>query len=122
MARGGRRTETGVRSARTGNFSDERIAGRRRHCRRRPREHWDTATACSLDARLPERYRGEQEPIDPVAGHIPGALNRPWQHNLTPDQRFKTPAELRRDFSTLLGGRARQRGHAPVRLRRHRVP
>jgi thiosulfate/3-mercaptopyruvate sulfurtransferase len=58
-----------------------------------------------LDARLPERYRGEQEPIDPVAGHIPGALNRPWQHNLAPDQRFKTPAELKADFSALLGAR-----------------
>jgi thiosulfate/3-mercaptopyruvate sulfurtransferase len=58
-----------------------------------------------LDARMPERYRGEQEPIDPVAGHIPGALNRPWQHNLAPDQRFKTPAELKADFSALLGAR-----------------
>jgi thiosulfate/3-mercaptopyruvate sulfurtransferase len=58
-----------------------------------------------LDARMPERYRGEQEPIDPVAGHIPSALNRPWQHNLTPDQRFKTPAELKADFSKLMGGR-----------------
>jgi thiosulfate/3-mercaptopyruvate sulfurtransferase len=58
-----------------------------------------------LDARLPERYRGDQEPIDPVAGHIPGALNRPWTHNLATDQRFKTPAELRADFSALLGGR-----------------
>jgi thiosulfate/3-mercaptopyruvate sulfurtransferase len=58
-----------------------------------------------LDARMPERYRGEQEPIDPVAGHIPGALNRPWQHNLAPDQRFKSAAELKADFSALLGGR-----------------
>jgi thiosulfate/3-mercaptopyruvate sulfurtransferase len=58
-----------------------------------------------LDARMPERYRGEQEPIDPVAGHIPGALNRPWQHNLAPDQRFKSASELKADFSTLMGGR-----------------
>jgi thiosulfate/3-mercaptopyruvate sulfurtransferase len=58
-----------------------------------------------VDARLPERYRGEQEPLDPVAGHIPGALNRPWTQNLTSEQRFKPPAELRAEFTTLLGTR-----------------
>jgi thiosulfate/3-mercaptopyruvate sulfurtransferase len=56
-----------------------------------------------LDARMPERYRGEQEPIDPVAGHIPGALNRPWQHNLTADQRFKSPAQLKSEYAAMLG-------------------
>lgn len=59
-----------------------------------------------VDARMPERYRGEQEPIDPVAGHIPGAVNRAWQQNLTAEQRFKTASELRAEFDTLLGGRA----------------
>lgn len=63
-------------------------------------------TRLLLDARMPERYRGEQEPIDPVAGHIPGALNRPWAHNLQPDQRFKPPAQLRAEFDALLGGHA----------------
>ena len=58
-----------------------------------------------LDARMPERYRGEQEPIDPVAGHIPGALNRPWQHNLEADQRFKPPAQLKSELAALLGER-----------------
>jgi thiosulfate/3-mercaptopyruvate sulfurtransferase len=58
-----------------------------------------------LDARSAERYAGEQEPIDPVAGHIPGALNRFWQANLA-DGRFKSAAELRAEFDALLAGRA----------------
>ena len=56
-----------------------------------------------LDARTPERYRGEQEPIDPVAGHIPGARNRPWQRNLQADQTFKSPEALRQEFAAALG-------------------
>lgn len=49
-----------------------------------------------LDARAPERYRGEVEPLDKKAGHIPGALNAPWAANLTAAQRFRPPEELRR--------------------------
>jgi thiosulfate/3-mercaptopyruvate sulfurtransferase len=54
-----------------------------------------------LDARAGERYRGETEPVDPKAGHIPGALSAPWQDNLGPDGRFKSPAELRARFAEL---------------------
>ena len=58
-----------------------------------------------VDARTPERYRGEVEPMDPVAGHIPGATNRPYQQNLRPDGRFKPAPVLRQEFERLLGGR-----------------
>lgn len=58
-----------------------------------------------IDARAPERYRGDVEPIDPVAGHIPGALNRPFKDNLDASGRFKPATELRADFEALLGGR-----------------
>ncbi len=58
-----------------------------------------------IDARAPERYRGEVEPIDPVAGHIPGALNRPFALNLRPDGRFKPGPALRAEMATLLAGR-----------------
>jgi len=54
-----------------------------------------------LDARDGERYRGEKEPVDPKAGHIPGALSFPWKENLEPDGRFKAPEELRRRFIAL---------------------
>jgi thiosulfate/3-mercaptopyruvate sulfurtransferase len=56
---------------------------------------------CLLDARAGERYRGEKEPVDPKAGHIPGALSAPWSENLGPDGRFKSPAELRQRFADL---------------------
>ena len=50
-----------------------------------------------VDARAPERYRGEEEPVDPRAGHVPGAINLPFADNLT-DGRFKSPAALRERF------------------------
>jgi thiosulfate/3-mercaptopyruvate sulfurtransferase len=58
-----------------------------------------------IDARAPERYRGEVEPLDAVAGHIPGAVNRFFKDNLQADGRFKPPAQLRAEFSALLDGR-----------------
>ncbi len=52
-----------------------------------------------LDARAPERYRGDEEPIDPRAGHIPGALNTPTGENLDADGRFLSAAQLRERFA-----------------------
>lgn len=56
-----------------------------------------------LDARIPERYRGETEPIDPRAGHIPGARNAPYTLNLTagPNPVLRPPAELRAHYESL---------------------
>jgi thiosulfate/3-mercaptopyruvate sulfurtransferase len=58
-----------------------------------------------IDARAPERFRGEVEPLDKQAGHIPGALNRFFKDNLAADGRFKPPAQLRADFEPLLASR-----------------
>ncbi len=58
-----------------------------------------------IDARAAARFRGEVEPLDPVAGHVPGALNRPFGENLQADGRFKPAAQLRAEFERLLGGR-----------------
>lgn len=58
-----------------------------------------------IDARSAPRYRGEVEPMDPVAGHIPGALNRPFANNLNADGCFKPADQLRTEFEALLAGR-----------------
>jgi thiosulfate/3-mercaptopyruvate sulfurtransferase len=80
-----------------------------------PGRPWPTASAAEIggviaggalaliDARVSERYRGDVEPLDPVAGHIPGARNRPYVENVNPDATFKPADTLRREFAALLG-------------------
>ncbi len=58
-----------------------------------------------VDARSAARYKGDTEPFDPVAGHIPGALNRPFNTNLNAQGFMKSPAELAAEFTVLLNGR-----------------
>lgn len=59
---------------------------------------------CLVDARSPDRFRGENETIDPVGGHIPGARNRFFRDNLAADGRFKPATQLRREWLDVLAG------------------
>ena len=59
-----------------------------------------------VDARSPDRFRGENETIDPVGGHIPGAVNRFFRDNLQAEGRFKPAAELRAEWLAVLAGAA----------------
>jgi thiosulfate/3-mercaptopyruvate sulfurtransferase len=63
------------------------------------------ASSLLLDARAAPRFRGEVEPLDRAAGHVPGARNRPFTQNLAVDGRFKPADELRAEFETILDGR-----------------
>jgi thiosulfate/3-mercaptopyruvate sulfurtransferase len=63
-------------------------------------------TGVLLDARSGERYRGEKEPVDPVAGHIPGAVSAPTTENVNPDGTFRSPADLAARFAALGAGAA----------------
>lgn len=64
--------------------------------------HLNKPNFCLIDARSPERYRGENEIIDPVAGHIPGALNRFYKDNVNAEGCFKSATELHAAFSKLI--------------------
>lgn len=65
----------------------------------------DPEVACVLDARAAERFRGEVEPLDPVAGHLPGAINRPFALNLDATGCFKPASQLREEYLKILGDR-----------------
>jgi thiosulfate/3-mercaptopyruvate sulfurtransferase len=59
-----------------------------------------------VDARAADRFRGENETLDPVGGRIPGAVNRFYRDNLGPDGRFKPASQLRADYEAVAAGRA----------------
>jgi len=59
-----------------------------------------------VDVRMPERFAGAVEPVDKRAGHIPGAVNVPFAANVGPDQRFRSPDELRAHYEKVLGAAA----------------
>jgi thiosulfate/3-mercaptopyruvate sulfurtransferase len=65
--------------------------------------HLDDSGTRIIDARAADRFRGENETLDPVAGHMPGASNRPYTLNLDASGRMKPAAELAREFRELLG-------------------
>jgi thiosulfate/3-mercaptopyruvate sulfurtransferase len=65
-------------------------------------ENVDSDQRIVIDARAADRYLGENETIDPVGGHIPGATNRFFKDNLDADGRFKAPAQLREEFGALI--------------------
>ena len=69
-------------------------------------QHLGAADQTVLDARATPRFLGDTEPMDPVAGHIPGALNRPFASNFGPDGCFKSPQQLKAEFTALLGQRS----------------
>ncbi|MBS0325014.1 MAG: sulfurtransferase [Proteobacteria bacterium] len=96
----------------------ETAAARRAHARFTPHAVLPTVSATGvaaslprhalllLDARGAERYRGDVEPLDAVAGHIPGAINRPYTRNVGADGRFRAAHDLREEFEGMLHGRS----------------
>ena len=69
------------------------------------RANIDAPARLVIDARAPDRFRGENETLDAIGGHIPGARNRLFRDNLGPDGRFKPAEQLKAEWSALTGGR-----------------
>jgi thiosulfate/3-mercaptopyruvate sulfurtransferase len=92
-----------VRSFYPGEFDRRMVADTEEVQRRLP-----DGDAVLLDARAPERFRGEIEPLDRAAGHVPGARNRPFSRNLA-EGSFRAPEALRAEFTALLDGKSPDR-------------
>ena len=101
--REGRPVSTDVPAAREGGFAPKPHLGATVDVHYVERFHQDPEVRV-VDARAAERFRGLNEPLDPVAGHVPGALNRFWRMNVRSDGRFKPADELREEFEDLLEG------------------
>jgi thiosulfate/3-mercaptopyruvate sulfurtransferase len=95
--------ERGARAVDPGDIS---LVGRRLPIIEIDEASWWPLRGTLLDARAPERFRGELEPIDARPGHVPGAVNAPATDSLTPDGRFRPAAELRERFAALGVARA----------------
>ena len=69
-------------------------------------QHFETSAHRLIDSRAADRFSGENETIDPVAGHIPTAENAPYEHNLDGEGRFRDKSELRHRFEAVLDGQS----------------
>lgn len=95
---------TDVPAARAGHFTD-RGQGMVALSYEDVLSNLSTQAYLVMDARAEDRFRGENETLDPVGGHIPGAINRFYKHNLNPDGTFKTPEQLCIEFQSIIGQR-----------------
>ncbi len=105
----GRPVETEVPSFTSGSFhgiADDRMRVDADRVLRNLGRSGEAAALQVMDARTASRFAGEGETLDPVGGHIPGALNRPYMLNLGSQGTFKSGEELRAEFAALLGGTA----------------
>ena len=117
----GRAVDDRRRGARARAVRD-RAASRRPSTRPASMASLARQTLLLIDARAPERFRGETEPLDPVAGHIPGARNRPYTHQSQCRRHVQAPGVPARRVRRAARRRAARPRRPPMRVRRHRVP